>query len=174
MATLKYFSEKEQEDFVIAAFALLAPQKVALEQLGYDSYSLMEPYVYGYALGFISTRGKIMIHESGRGFTKEQFQAATAKIMELFFDDEWKNIFGTIRDYLGSRAEYNAGKSLDDFNTGRLDGRIESYLAHNGYPSPGLLSHFGEMERNEYEQLRAELMEREGVTIPDYLGLEES
>ena len=167
MATLKYFSEEEQEDFVIAAFALLAPQKVALEQLlGYDSYSLMEPYVYGYALGFISTRGKIMIQESGRGFTKEQFQAATAKIMELFFEDEWKNIFGNIRDYIGP--------DLAELNTGRSDGRIESYLAHNGFPSPGLLSHFGEMERNEYEQLRAELMEREGVTIPDYLGLEES
>ena len=166
MATLKYFSEKEQEDFVIAAFALLAPQKVALEQLGYDSYSLMEPYVYGYALGFISTRGKIMIHESGRGFTKEQFNAATAKIMELFFEDDRKNIFDNIRDYIGP--------GLSKLKTGESDGRIESYLAHNGYPSPGLLSHFDEMERDEYEQLRAELMEREGVTIPDYLGLEES
>ena len=166
MATLKYFSEEEQEDFVIAAFALLAPQKVALENFGYDSYALIEPYVYGYALGFINTRGKIMIHESGRGFTTEQFKAAIAKTMELFFEDEWRNISGNIRDYIGP--------GLAEFNTGQLDGKMEAYLAHNGFPASGVISCFSGLDRDEYEQLRAELMEREGVTIPDYLGLEES
>ena len=107
-----------------------------------------------------------MIHESGRGFTTEQFNASRDKIMELFFEDEWKNISGNIRDYIGP--------GLAEFNTGQSDGKIEAYLAHNGFPASGVISCFSGLDRDEYEQLRAELMEREGVTIPDYLGLEES